>query len=57
MSGRVSLVMRGLTERQAKNIAESCYGKLEWVPFETRAFIADPHDDNEDNRCEIVMEE
>lgn len=47
---RVTLIMRGLTVRQAKAIAELCYGKLDWNEFENRALIADPED--EDNRCD-----
>jgi hypothetical protein len=54
MSDRVTLVMRGLTVRQAKAIAESCYGKLDWNEFNDRALIADPED--EENRCEICSE-
>lgn len=53
---RVTLVMRGLTLRQARKIVQGQYGVVDWEQFNDSVQIADPEDDNDDNRCEIIFE-
>jgi hypothetical protein len=56
MNDRVTLVMRGLTMRQARKIVDKQYGIVDWTEFDSKTILADPEDDNSDNRCEIILE-